>query len=73
MVQIKGYYFQVFWVKNILNKLENLRLKSKIPILANILVLLDVQANLPETSLFFSCPNGFGKNLFSNVYNTWDV
>ena len=30
---------------------------------------LDVQANLPETS----CPNGFVEHLFSNVYSTWDV
>ena len=39
----------------------------------NISVLLDVEANLPETSPFFVCPNGFGEHLFSNVYNTWDV
>ena len=43
----------------------------KIPILFNISVLLDVQANLPETSLFFFCPNGFGEHLFSNVYSTY--
>jgi hypothetical protein len=30
----------------------------------DILVLLDVQANLPETSPFFVCPNGFGEHLF---------
>ena len=29
---------------------------------------LDVQANLPETSPIFVCPNGFGEYLFSNVY-----
>ena len=34
----------------------------------NISVLLDVQANLPETNPFFVCPNGFGEHLFSNVY-----
>jgi hypothetical protein len=45
----------------------------------NISVLLDVQANLPETSPFFVCPNGFGEHLalvstfISNVYSTWDV
>ena len=44
-----------------------------IPILFNISVLLDVQANLPETSPFFVCPNGFAEYLFSNVYGTWDV
>jgi len=44
-----------------------------IPILLNISVLLDVQANLPETSPFFVCPNGFGEYLFSNVYSIWDV
>jgi hypothetical protein len=32
--------------------------------LFNISVLLDVQANLPETSPFFVCPNGFGEHLF---------
>ena len=36
----------------------------------NISVLLDVQANLPETSPFFVCPNGFGEHFFSNVYST---
>jgi hypothetical protein len=41
--------------------------------LFNISVLLDVQANLPETSPFFVCPNGFGEHLFSNVYSSWDV
>jgi len=41
--------------------------------LFDISVLLDVQANLPETSPFFVCPNGFCRHLFSNVYSTWDV
>ena len=40
----------------------------QIPILFNISVLLDVQTNLPETSQFFVCPNGFGEHRFSNVY-----
>ena len=35
----------------------------------NISVLLDVQANLSETSPFFVCPNGFGEHLLSNVYS----
>ena len=39
----------------------------------NISVLLDVHANLPETSPFFVCPNDFGEHVFSNVYSTWDV
>ena len=39
----------------------------------NISVLLEVQANLPESSPFFVSPNGFGEHLFSNVYSTWDV
>ena len=43
----------------------------QIPILFNISVLL-VQANLPETSPFFVCTNGFDKHLYSNVYSTWD-
>ena len=37
----------------------------------NISVLLDVQANLPETSPFFVCPNGFSEHLLSNVYSTY--
>ena len=41
--------------------------------LFNTSVLPDVQANLPEKSPFFVCPNGFGEHLFSNVYSTWDV
>ena len=45
----------------------------QIPNLFAIAVLLDVQANLPETSPFFVCPNGFGEYLSSNVYSTWDV
>ena len=43
------------------------------PISFNISVLLDVQANLPETRPFFVRPNGFGEHLFPNVYSTWDV
>ena len=39
----------------------------------NILVLLIVQANLPETSPFLVYPNGFGEHLFSNVYSTYLV
>ena len=47
----------------------------QIPILFNISdwFLLDVQANLPETSPFFIGPNGFGEHFFSNAYSTWDV
>ena len=37
------------------------------PILYNISVLLDVQANLSENSSFFVCPNGFGEYIISNV------
>ena len=37
----------------------------------NISVLLDVQANLPETSPFFICPNGFAEHLLSNVYSKY--
>ena len=40
----------------------------------DISVLLDVQADFPETSPFFCvCPNGYGEYLFSNVYSIWDV
>ena len=38
----------------------------------NILVLLDVQANLPETSPIFVCSNGFGEHLFSNVLGMYN-
>jgi hypothetical protein len=41
--------------------------------LFNISVLLDVQADLPETGPFFVCPNGFGEHLFANVYSTWEL
>ena len=46
-----------------------IRIKIQIPILFNILVLLDVQANLPEANTFFVCPKGFVEHLFSNVYS----
>ena len=39
----------------------------------NISVLLDLQANLPETSPFLVCPNGFGEYFLKIVYSTWDV
>ena len=65
-----GYYFH--FSSFLGEKLENSGLKSR-PILFNISVLLDVQANLPETSPFFVCPNGFGEHLFSNVYSNWDI
>ena len=42
----------------------------QIRILFNISVLLEVQANLSETSPFFGCLNGIGEHLFSNVYST---
>ena len=32
------------------------------------LFLLDIQANLLETSLVFVCQNGFGEHLFSNAF-----
>ena len=38
-----------------------------------ILVLLDVKANLPETSPFFICPNGCTEQLSSSAYDTWNV
>ena len=66
-----GYYFhfshflgeETFWI--------NLKIQDYNP--DSNFVLLDVQANLLETILFFVCPNGFGEHLFSNVYSTWDV
>jgi hypothetical protein len=51
-------------------KLQNLLLEVQI----NILLLLDVQTNLPETSQFFVCPNGWADQLLYSVYNsTWDI
>ena len=38
-----------------------------------VLVLLDVKANLPETSPFFICPNGCAEQLSSSPYDTWNV
>ena len=49
----------------------NFRIKIQIPILLNISVLLDIKANLPETSPFFVCPNGFGEHLISNLYSIY--
>ena len=37
------------------------------------LVVLYIQANLPETRLFFVCPNGYAMQLHLSVYTTWDV
>ena len=49
------------------------RIKIYIPILFNISVLLDVQANLPETSPFLFAQMALVQALFSNVYSTWDI
>ena len=38
-----------------------------------ILVLLDVKANLPETSPFLICPNDCTEQLSSSAYYTWNV
>ena len=48
-------------------------LKSRFLFLFNISVLLDVFANLPETSPFFVSPNSFGEHLFSNIHSNLDV
>ena len=48
-----------------------LRIEIKIPSLFNISVLLDVQANLPETNQFFVFMAWV--STFSNVCSTWDV
>ena len=42
-----------------------------ITILFNISILLDVQANLPVTSPFFVCPNGFDEHLFQIIIVLW--
>ena len=53
------FTFQVIWVKKHSELIENSGLKSRFFTLFNISVLLDVQANLPESSPFFISPNGF--------------
>ena len=48
----------------------------QILILSIILVSLDVQANLRETSPFFVCPNyqmALVSTFCSNIYSTWHV
>ena len=63
--------FQDFRVEKHFELTWKFRSKIWIPILFNISVLLDVQANLPVSSPFFVCPIGFGELLFSNVYSTY--
>ena len=59
------FTYQVFWVKKHSEFTWKFRNKILIPILFNILVLLDVHAiNLPETSPFFICLNVFDEHLF---------
>ena len=68
------FTFQVIWVKKHSELIENSGLKSRFFTLFNISVLLDVQANLPESSPFFVCPNGIGEHLFQMfIVHTWDV
>ena len=43
--------FQVFWMKRHFEWTWKFRIEIQIPVLFNILVLLDVQANLPKTML----------------------
>ena len=54
---------------DLLLKAEKKKVIGQIPVLFNISVLIDVQANLPETNPICVCP----KHLFSNVCSTWDV
>ena len=61
------FTFQVFWLKKNSNYLDNSGLESRFLFCLNISVLLDVQANLPETSPFFVYPNGFGEHLFQGT------
>ena len=48
-------------------------MKSKLLYELTFYVLHDLQANLPQTSPFSICPNGFSEKLPSNVYSTWHV
>ena len=57
---------KVFGQKYILDSMENSSLNLDH-------LLLGVQANLPETSSFFICPNGCAEQLPSVVYSTWDI
>ena len=56
--------FKFFWVKKHFKSTWKFRILIQIPFLFNIPVLLDVQADVPETSPFFVCTNGFGEHLF---------
>ena len=58
-----------------MKKIQIIQYQNIDSFLFNTSVLLDVQANLPETSPFLSAQmaNGFGEHLFPNVYSTWDV
>ena len=67
------FSLQVFWVKKHSALAWKVGIKISIPILFEILFLLDIEANLSETRSFFVCPNGFGEHLLANVYSTWDV
>jgi hypothetical protein len=68
------FTFQVFLVKKHSRLTWKFRIKISRFLFCSIFhFLLDVQANLPKSSPFFGCPNGFGEHHFSNVYNTWDV
>ena len=50
--------FMFFVWKYILNWIENSGLKCRVLYCIRFLVFLEIEANLPETSPFFSCPNG---------------
>ena len=56
--------FKQNYLINILNQFENSGLKSRYFVSYFQFYLLNVEANLPETSPFFVCPNGFGEHLF---------
>ena len=63
--------FSSFWGENTFQ--IEFRMKSKLLYELRFYVLHDLQANLPQTSPFSICPNGFSEKLPSNVYSTWDV
>ena len=66
-------HFKFFGSNNYSKLIENSGLKFRFLFCLTFQFYLMVQANLPETSPFFVCPNGFGEHLFSNVNSTWDV
>ena len=63
--------FKVFGLKYTLDWIENAGLKSRMLYCLRFMFLLDVQANLHETSPFFICPNDCPKHLLTMFIVLW--